>query len=218
MSTDEDLGAADPLLRAALAASGGDRAAYHRTAYDAVRRARWLVPVTPMPGRAAEVATTLLAGPDGERTMPAFSGLDSLAAWRADARPVPVSAAVLADAAISEQCELLVLDLAGPARYVLTPLAIAALAADSDWQPPAQSTLLRAQLAALTRAHPELHAVTAQAGDRPDDVVLELQIRTQLPPERLRDLVREAVDVARSCVETASALRVVPVLTASDCR
>ena len=60
--------------------------------------------------------------------MLAFTGLDTLAAWRADARPVPVSASVAARSAIQEGAAALVLDVAGPTTYAVEGDVLDALA------------------------------------------------------------------------------------------
>src|SRR4051794_8386871 len=128
-----DDGSADPELGAALAsyaASPGDPER-HLAVFSAVRRARLLVPVVAVLGEAevdeaglarektSDKATVLLTGRDGRRALLAFTGLTSLAAWRADARPVPVRAADAARAALQEDAEALVLDVAGPTTYAV---------------------------------------------------------------------------------------------------
>jgi len=66
-----------------------------------------------------EMGTALLTGRDGRQALLAFTGLETLAAWRADARPVPVTAALAARSALQEGAAALVVDLAGPTTYVV---------------------------------------------------------------------------------------------------
>jgi hypothetical protein len=66
-----------------------------------------------------EMGTALLTGRDGRQALLAFTGLETLAAWRADARPVPVAAALAARSALQEGAAALVVDLAGPTTYVV---------------------------------------------------------------------------------------------------
>jgi SseB protein N-terminal domain len=128
-----DDGSADPELAAALtsyAESPGDPER-HLAVFLAVRRARLLVPVVAVLGDAeidqaglahektSDMATVLLTGRDGRRALLAFTGLPSLASWRDDARPVPVSAADAARSALQEGAEALVLDVAGPTTYAV---------------------------------------------------------------------------------------------------
>jgi hypothetical protein len=128
-----DDGSADPVLAAALAsyvASPGDEER-HVDVFLALRSARVLVPVVAVLGEAevdgdgmarektSDMATVLLTGLDGRQALLAFTGTESLLAWRADARPVPVSAVDAARSAVQEGAAALVLDVAGPTTYAV---------------------------------------------------------------------------------------------------
>ncbi len=125
-----DDGRGDPALRAALAAYAVDPARRVDVLL-ALPAARLLVPVVAVPGelevdrdgrgheKTSDMATALLTGRDGRLALLAFTGLDSLAAWRPDARPVPVTAAVAALSAVQEGAVALVLDVAGPTTYAV---------------------------------------------------------------------------------------------------
>lgn len=115
MSSTHDLGAADPRLVAALEA--GDVAAV-RTALLAVRL------ITPLlalgeESTSVEMTVPLLVGADGRLAMPVFSSVDSLRAWRPQARPVPVHGAEAVVAAVDGGSSGLVLDVAGPVTHVV---------------------------------------------------------------------------------------------------
>ncbi len=125
-----DDGTADAVLADALSAydgGGGDRAGV----LAALSSARLLVPVVAIRGeveqddrglahdKTSDMAAVLITRPDGRRGLLAFTSAASLAAWSTDARPVPVSAATAAQAAIQEQAEALVIDVSGPVRYAL---------------------------------------------------------------------------------------------------
>ncbi|MBO0844667.1 MAG: SseB family protein [Nocardioides sp.] len=128
-----DDGAADPGLAAALAsyaASPGDPDR-HVDVFRALRSSRLLVPVVAVLGEAevddaglarektSDMATVLLTGRDGRQALLAFTGLESLTAWRPDARPVPVTAADAARSAVQEGAAALLLDVAGPTSYAV---------------------------------------------------------------------------------------------------
>ena len=128
-----DDGAGDPVLRSALtsyAASPADPARSLEV-FRVLRSARLLVPVLAVLGevgvddaglsreKTSEMATALLTGRDGRQALLAFTGLDSLTAWREDARPVPVTAALAARSALQEGAAALVLDVAGPTTYAV---------------------------------------------------------------------------------------------------
>jgi hypothetical protein len=125
-----DEGYGDVALRTALTAYATDPAR-HLEVFAALQGARVLVPVVAVLGEVAvddtglahdktsDMATALLTGRDGRLALLSFTGLDTLAAWRADARPVPVSARRAAEAALLEGAEALVLDVAGPTTYAV---------------------------------------------------------------------------------------------------
>jgi len=150
-----DVGGSDPTLSAALTAYAADPAR-HLEVFAALRGARLLVPVVAVLGEAevdeaglthdktsdmpvssevempvsseVEMATALLTGRDGRQALLAFTGLDSLAAWRADARPVPVAAALAAQSALQEGASALVVDVAGPTTYAVEGALLEGLA------------------------------------------------------------------------------------------
>lgn len=124
-----DDGAADPSLSAALQEYGQSRTSAPVLA--ALCRARLLVPVVAVVGevgtgargqvrdKTADVAAVLMQGRDGRHALLAFTSLDTLQAWDAGARPVPVNAADAARAAVAENASALLVDVAGPVRFVV---------------------------------------------------------------------------------------------------
>lgn len=123
-----DTGEAHPALAHALA---GYDAGSCVDVLVALAGARLLVPVVAVLGevevdesglardKTSDMAAVLLEGADGRLAMLAFTSLASMAAWDPEARPVPVTAATAAQAALQERAAALVLDLAGPTTYVL---------------------------------------------------------------------------------------------------
>lgn len=136
----DDDGAPDPALRAALTARAEGRETPGEV-LALLTGARLLVPVVAVLGevevderglahdKSSDMAAVLVTGADGRTALLAFTGADALAAWDPAARPVPVSAATAATAAIQEGAAALALDLAGPASYVLTGQDLEAVAA-----------------------------------------------------------------------------------------
>jgi hypothetical protein len=140
-----DDGATDPRVAAALAAFAAGQGS-EQAALQALADARLLVPVvavavTPGPGpgdsgpgcgggptaERSEMSMPTLVGQDGRAAVPAFTGLDALARWRADARPVPEAAAAVWQAAVAGQCAV-VIDVAGPVPLAVDGARLAALA------------------------------------------------------------------------------------------
>ncbi|KGN38977.1 SseB family protein [Knoellia subterranea] len=136
-----DDGSADAELAAALASDDAT------TLMEAVASARLLVPIVAEPidtavegglivDKQTDMAAVTLVAPDGERALPVFTSLDAIAAWDPAARPVPVTSARAAQAAVSEQCDVIVMDIAGPVTRVLRPSMVWALAQERQWLAP----------------------------------------------------------------------------------
>lgn len=126
----DDSGAADPRVaqvlddhEAGTASSGAVLAA--------LQDARLLVPVVAVLGevevdehglahdKSSDMAAVLVRAADGSTGLLAFTSTETMARWDPDARPVPVTAATAATAAVQDGAEALLVDLAGPATYVV---------------------------------------------------------------------------------------------------
>ena len=93
--------------------------------------ARLLVPVVAVLGeveldeqglahdKSSDMAAVLVRAADGSTGLLAFTSLETMARWDPQARPVPVTAATAATAAVQDGAEALLVDLAGPATYVV---------------------------------------------------------------------------------------------------
>ncbi len=155
-----DEGGAEPALAAALAGYAEGRAV-PADVVTVLARSRVLVPVVAVLGEpqltdagldadtSADMALVTLAGPAGGRALPVFTSTASLAAWDAAARPVPVESARAALSAVAEGCDRLLVDLAGPHRFVVSRPAVWALAQGRPWVPSPQDPDV---VAAVTRA------------------------------------------------------------------
>lgn len=77
----------------------------------------------------AEMAVVLLQAADGRRAMLAFTGIDALQAWQADARPVPVTLDLAAQTAQNEGVATVLVDFAGPHPLVIDGEVLDQLAA-----------------------------------------------------------------------------------------
>ncbi len=93
--------------------------------------ARMLVPVVAVLGdvevderglahdKSSDMAAVLVRAADGSTGLLAFTSLETMARWDPAARPVPVTATTAATAAVQDGAEALLVDLAGPASYVV---------------------------------------------------------------------------------------------------
>ena len=137
---DGDAGSVAPGVAAALAAFDHGEATYAET-LAVLQGARLLVPVVALAGdveldeqglahdKSSDMATVLLTGRDGRTALLAFTGIESLQAWDPQARPVPVGTALAARSAAQDGAEALVIDVAGPTRFVVEGDDLAAVAA-----------------------------------------------------------------------------------------
>jgi hypothetical protein len=136
-----DDGLANPATRRSLAVAAApqDTADYLR-AVAALCLDRVLVPVVATATRLGETAggltgdkeadmsVVLLQTRDGRRAMLAFTGMDSLQAWDATARPVPVTLDLASQAAVADGAAALLVDFAGPHPLVIEGDVLAELA------------------------------------------------------------------------------------------
>jgi hypothetical protein len=97
------------------------------------------------------MAAVTLVAPDGTRALPVFSSMAAIAAWDPAARPVPVTAARAAQAAVSERCDVMVVDLAGPVTVALRPSMVWALAQQRAWLPAHEDESVRRAVASAVR-------------------------------------------------------------------
>lgn len=126
----DDNGAVDPGVREVLA---GHRAgtASSGSVLAVLQDARLLVPVVAVLGdvevdehglahdKSSDMAAVLVRAADGSTGLLAFTSVETMAQWDPQARPVPVTAATAATAAVQDGAEALLVDLAGPASYVV---------------------------------------------------------------------------------------------------
>ncbi|WP_205705330.1 SseB family protein [Kineococcus indalonis] len=124
-----------------------------------------VVAAGPAGDKSADMALALLTQPDGRRGLPLFTDLAALAAWRADARPVPVPAARAALSGVQEGCEVLVLDPAGPVRFVVRRTALWALAREHEWVPAPFDGLVEAAVGEALAGVPSVRGVRLEAAE-----------------------------------------------------
>lgn len=107
----------------------------------ALQSARLLVPVVALLGeveydekglahdKSSDMAAVLMQNAAGERALLAFTSTQALTAWNPEARPVPVPSAVAAQSALQEQAAALLVDVAGPVKFVVTGQDLVGVAA-----------------------------------------------------------------------------------------
>jgi len=176
-----DDGSADPRLAAALAAHAADPSPEReRELVAALVGARLMVPIVAVLGEAetgadglrheksSDMAVPTIDAPDGRKGLPAFTSLEALARWRADARPAPVAAPQAVQAAWSERADALLIDLAGPAFYELSGAAMRAVAEGRAMADPLRDPELAEAVRGLLARHPVVlraHLLPSEATD-----------------------------------------------------
>ena len=158
-----DRGGADPAVTAALAAYQAGQGS-EQEALAALDAARLLVPViavlaeqreTTDGDKDSEMVLPTLIGRDGRAAVIAFTGLDTLARWRPDARPVPAEADRVWRAAVADGCAV-VIDVAGPVPLAVEGARLAALAAGQPVPPPHDDPDVHAEVQAAIAAEPAI--------------------------------------------------------------
>jgi hypothetical protein len=201
-----DRGAADPRVTAALAAYQAGQGS-ERAALEALAATRLLVPViavlaegtaTPQQGdKDSEMVLPTLIGRDGRPAVLAFTGLDALARWRPDARPVPAEADRVWRAAVADGCAV-VIDVAGPAPFAVEGARLAALAAGQPVPPPYDDPDVRAEVQAAVAAESAIAGFSLAPGreDGPDLAVTLHLARNAPTPDQGAAVNRAAAGIA----------------------
>jgi type III secretion system (T3SS) SseB-like protein len=170
----DDDGAAGPVVAAALAAYADGTGSEH-AALTALAAARLLVPVVAVTtDGASEMALPTVVGRDGRAAVPAFTCLDSMRRWQPDARPVPVPAEGVWQAAAQEGAA--VIDLAGPVPLAVDGARLAALAAGTPVPRPDQDPEVAAVAAGVMAAEPAVAGYRLLPAQHGGDLGIEVTL------------------------------------------
>lgn len=172
-----DDGAAAPAVVAALEAYRARRGSEHDVVA-AIADSRLLVPVVADDG---DMALPTLVGRDGRRAVLAFTSADAIAAWRTDARPVPVGARKVCLAALDEEASAVVIDVAGPVPVTVSGARLAAIAAGDPPPSPDADPDVLAAVQAATSEEPVVTRVRVAPAESAD---LAVEMRTDGDTDR----------------------------------
>lgn len=144
----------------------------------------------------SDMASPVLTAPDGRRAAPLFTGTDTLTAWRADARPVPVGTADAARAAIQDACDVMVLDIGTQSGYVLRLSHVWALAQERGWLPAHEDPTVQGALERAIAGRPDILAASLGDGavHAPGVTRVVLTLRSGLTPGQVRTVVQSVGD------------------------
>lgn len=176
----DDNGASDPRVTAALAAYYAGQGS-EQDALTALAAARLLVPVVAVSAddpavkgdKAAEgdknsqMVLPTLIGRDGRPAVLAFTGLDTLARWRSNARPVPAESDRVWRAAVADGCAV-VIDVAGPVPVAVEGTRLAALAAGQPVPAAYEDGDVLAEVEAAIATEPVVAGVSLAPSDQVD--------------------------------------------------
>ena len=178
-----DDGSADPVVIAAIEAfralplTDPGRAQAQSAVVTAIGRSRLLMPLVAetgdhgvgptglVVGTTHELALVTVAGPGGQKVLPAFTSVAAMGQWREDARPVPVEARRAALAAVLEDVSWIVVDPVSPTEFVIRRPAVAAMAKGERWVPAHVDTELQAAFDQGVAADPYVRAIRLVSGD-----------------------------------------------------
>ena len=126
-----DRGQADPRVAETLGGYWRGEISEHQM-LGVLRDARVLVPIVAVAAdgeseKQTDMAMPKLVGKDGRAAMMAYTSLDAMRLWDATARPVPMPLSRACQAALAENCAL-VIDVGGPVQVDLEGPRLAAIA------------------------------------------------------------------------------------------
>jgi hypothetical protein len=130
------------------------------------------------PGSSAarEMAFPTLIGRDGRPALLAFTSLDALTRWRADARPVPALAAQVWETAVADSCAV-VIDVAGPVPLAVDGARLGALAKGEPPPAPQDDPDVHALIAEVLAGEPGIAGAELAGGGAGADLAVRLMFR-----------------------------------------
>ena len=131
------------------------------------------------PGR--EMAFPTLIGRDGRPALLAFTSLDALTRWRADARPVPALATRVWETAVADSCAV-VIDVAGPVPIAVDGARLGALAKGEPPPAPQDDPDVHAQVAEALAGEPAIAGAELAGGGEGTDLAIRLMVRPGTAP------------------------------------
>lgn len=141
-----------------------------------------------------ELSMVTAAGPDGRPVLPAFTSTETMRAWNAAARPIPIVVPRIALAAAASQTPLIVVDPASQTFFVLRRPSFRALATGERWTPCFEDTEVLDAFLESSSGEGSLVAMQLAPGD-PDatlagaELLVQLSVREGLEKSELDEMV-----------------------------
>ena len=150
--------------------------------------------------KAADMAMPTLIGLDGRRAIPAFTSQDSMRAWQADARPVPVPAPRVWQAASADSCAVIV-DVAGPVPLAVEGARLAALARGEDAPAPCADPDVREAVSAVLAGQRAVAGFELRPGGAEHDLVIALTLSAGGTDNAVSDTTGLATGIGNAVME-----------------
>ncbi len=156
-----------------------------------------------------DVALPLMIGDDGRRGVLAFTSVETMRSWRAEARPVPIETVEACRAALDEDADALVVDVAGPVSYAVEGRFLTALAEHGTILEPKEDPQVLAMIYRITHTEFGIDRVRIHESTRADiGVRLELERRDDDSIRRVADrLATELAEPLPGGVELSVVVR-----------
>jgi hypothetical protein len=171
-----------------------------RELLDVLAASRLLVPVVAVlteadesgADKSSEMALPTLIGQDGRPAIIAFTSVNAVTRWRADARPIPAEAARVWQAGVAE-ADAVVIDIAGPVPVIIEGARLAALAAGQPVPFPYEDPDTMREVEDVIAAAPAITGARLTPG-RPEvgtHVTIELLVASDADDDALRRAAEE---------------------------
>ncbi|MFD6952435.1 hypothetical protein A6A08_03610 [Nocardiopsis sp. TSRI0078] len=216
----DDDGGADPEVEARLREHASGRTG-DRQVLAALSGSRVLIPVVAVAteteegvggltkDKHSEVAVPIMTGKDGRRGMLAFTSVDAVRRWRPDARPVPFTTKDACQAAVEEDADALVVDVAGPVPYTVQGRFLTMLAETGVVPEPKEDPQVLALVYRVTHTEFGIERVRIHPSERGDiGIRLELDERDDEVLRRVAErLTAELRHVLPGGIELSAVVR-----------
>jgi hypothetical protein len=188
-----------------------ERAQEHSAVIDAIRMARFLIPLVAEAGdvgvnaqgltvdKTQELGIVTVAGPGERKVLPVFTSVSAMTVWRSDARPVPADGTRVALAAAGDGAQWVVIDPGSVTEFVVRRPTVDAIAQSLPWIPSHVDPLVAQAFAQSAASHPDVRLLTLRAGDpdargQGDELTVELVLTPNLEQDDLLLIVNGLAD------------------------
>ena len=144
----------------------------------------------------ADMAVVLLKHPDGRTALPIFSSIADLTAFDSSVRPVPVDATRAAQAAVTEQADLMVLDCASEQAFEVRGSMVWALSQQREWIPSEEDPFVASAIERICAAYPGIveHSLGPGVPDGQGVLQITLTLVEGFSEEQVQLLVTEMAE------------------------